>query len=114
LRRAAPTETRKLFSLDSGQPAHGRRNPARCQPTTVSGFTTIRTSVHRDQTRRNVVENNRSHGFKRERGRFRLRTATCLPQRQHFQGSVVPTAEENSNRRKKSKDELEQNTNLRL
>jgi hypothetical protein len=26
----------------------------------------------------------------------------------------VPTAEENSNRRKKSKDELEQNTNLRL
>jgi len=35
-----------------------------------------------------------------------LEDGDLLPQRQDFQGSVVPTAEENSNRRKKSKDEL--------
>ena len=74
----------RISAVVAGRPPPARdrhfqksRNPARCQPTTVSGFTTIRTSVHRDQTRRNVVQNNRSHGFKRGRGRFRLRTATC-------------------------------------
>jgi hypothetical protein len=36
-----------------------------------------------------------------------LEDGDLLPQRQDFQGIVVPTAEENSNRGKKSKDELE-------
>jgi len=53
------------------------RKPTRCQPTTVSGFTTIRTSAHLDQTRRRVVQNSRSTGFKRGRGRFLLSTAIC-------------------------------------
>ena len=35
-----------------------------------------------------------------------LEDGDLLPQRQDFQGSVAPTAEENSNRGKKSKDEL--------
>ena len=53
------------------------RNPARCQPTRVCGFATTRTSAQRDQTRRRPVQNNRSSGCNRGRGRFRLSTASC-------------------------------------
>src|ERR1700687_181459 len=53
------------------------RNPARCQPTTVSGFTISSTSAQRDQTLRNAVQNNRSIGLSLGRGRLRFRTATC-------------------------------------
>jgi hypothetical protein len=53
------------------------RNPARCQLTTVSGFTIRSTSAQRDQTLRNAVQNNRSIRLSLGRGRLRFRTATC-------------------------------------
>ena len=53
------------------------RNPARCQLTTVSGFTIKSTSAQRDQTLRNAVQNNRSIRLSLGRGRLRFRTATC-------------------------------------
>ena len=53
------------------------RKPARCQPTTVCDFTTTSTSAQRDQTRRKAVQNSRSNGYNRGRGRFRLSTASC-------------------------------------
>ncbi|MCU1335809.1 MAG: hypothetical protein JWO19_1390 [Bryobacterales bacterium] len=53
------------------------RNPARCQLTTVSGFTISSTSAQRDQTLRNAVQNNRSIRLSLGRGRLRFRTATC-------------------------------------
>ena len=36
------------------------RNPARCQPTTISGFTISSASAQRDQTLRNAVQNSLS------------------------------------------------------
>jgi hypothetical protein len=53
------------------------RNPARCQLTTVSGFTATRTSAHRDQMQWRVIQNSRSNGFNRGRGCFRLRRMSC-------------------------------------
>jgi glycogen debranching enzyme len=53
------------------------RNPARCQPITVSGFTISSTSAQRDHTLRNAVQNNRSIRLSLGRERLRFRTATC-------------------------------------
>ena len=54
-----------------------QRNPARCQPTTVSGFTTISTLAYLDQQRRKPSQKRRSHGFNFGLGFLRLRTPTC-------------------------------------
>src|SRR5262252_240655 len=54
-----------------------QRNPARCQPTTVSGFTTTTTLAHFDHQRRRPSQNRRSHGLNWGRGFLRLRTPTC-------------------------------------
>jgi hypothetical protein len=72
----------RISAVDFGLPPRGRdrqksRNPARCQLTTVCGFTTTRTSAQRHQIRREAVQNSRSSGFNRGRGRFRLSTASC-------------------------------------
>ncbi len=71
---------RAIFDL----PPHGRdfhlqnrRNPARCQRTTISGFTMTSTSDHRGQTCGKMVQNKRSKQFSAGRVRFRLKTATC-------------------------------------
>ena len=53
------------------------RKPARCHPTTGSGFTMTRASAHRDQTCRSIVQKIRSERFSFGRGRFRLSTASC-------------------------------------
>ncbi len=59
------TVTFGLPPRDRDRQRQYRRNPARCQPTTVSGFTTISTSAQLAQTRRRVIQNRRSKGLKR-------------------------------------------------
>ncbi len=74
----------RISAVAFGLPARARdrhfqksRNPARCQPTTVSGLTATRTSANRDQMRCRVIQNSRSKRFNRGRGRFRLRRMSC-------------------------------------
>src|SRR5262245_27620404 len=74
----------RISSLTLGRPPRGldrqrqyRRNPARCQPTTVSGLTIARTSDQRGQSCRKVVQKKRSQWVSTGRGRFRFKTATC-------------------------------------
>jgi hypothetical protein len=74
----------RISSLTVGRPPRGldrqrqyRRKPARCHPTTVSGFTMTRTSDYRGHRYRRVVQKNRSRRFTEGRGRFRLSTLTC-------------------------------------
>jgi hypothetical protein len=50
---------------------------ARCQPTTVSGLTIMRTSAQRDQHWRMAVQKMRSRRFNCGRGRLRFSTASC-------------------------------------
>jgi hypothetical protein len=58
-------------------PAPIETEAARCQSTTVSGFTRTRTSDQRDQHWPSIVQKSRSQGFSFGRGRFRFSTATC-------------------------------------
>ena len=58
----------RISAVAFGRPAGARdchfqksRNPARCQPTTVSGLTATKTSAHRDQTQRRIIQNSRSN-----------------------------------------------------
>jgi hypothetical protein len=47
-----------VFGRPAGAPDYHlqkSRNPARCQPTTVSGLTATKTSTHRDQTQRRII-----------------------------------------------------------
>jgi len=74
----------RVSALTFGLPPDGRdfhfqnrRKPARCQRTTVSGFTITSTSDHRGQTCFTAVQNKRSKPCSAGRGRFRLKTATC-------------------------------------
>ena len=53
------------------------RKPVRCQPTTVSGATTIKEFFHSDQTRWTVTQNNLSSRFSLGLGCRRLKTASC-------------------------------------
>lgn len=53
-----------------------QRKPAGCQPTTVSGLTTISTLFQLDQNCRSSIQNNRSIEFNDGRGRFLLSTDT--------------------------------------
>ena len=54
-----------------------RRKPARCQRTTVSGFTTMRASAQRDQTWESSSQKARPVGRSRGRGADQRRSATC-------------------------------------
>jgi len=54
-----------------------RRNPRRCQPTTVSGFTTTRTSVYLNHSRPSASQNSRSQRPNLGRGLLPLNTPTC-------------------------------------
>jgi len=95
----------RISAVDFGLPPRARdrhlqksRNPFRCQPTTVCGFTTTRTSAQRDQIRRKAVQNSRSSGFNRGRGCFRG---------EDFQRGVTPTPEEYPDCRQEGYDEFE-------
>jgi hypothetical protein len=57
--------------------AQKRTKPRRCQPITVSGFTTTRVSAHRDHARESTTQNARSTGRNLGRGAARRRTASC-------------------------------------
>ena len=64
----AADECPRISAVILGRPAGARdchfqksRNPARCQPTTVSGLTATKTSAHRDQTQRRIIQNSRSN-----------------------------------------------------
>src|SRR5215472_15642966 len=54
-----------------------RRKPARCQPTTVSGFTISNALAHFDHQRRRPSQKRRSQSLNWGRGFLRLRTPTC-------------------------------------
>ena len=58
------------------------RNPARCQETTVSGWTMIKASDQRSHNRRSTIQNHRSSGSSLGRGCFRLTTASCCEEQQ--------------------------------
>ena len=73
-----------------------KRNPVRCQPTTVSGLTTARTSDHRGQSWRKVVQKKRSKRVSGGRGRFRFGDGDLLAQREDFDGGIRAPAEENA------------------
>ena len=75
--RADFCSSSRSAATPSESPTPVEAKPARCQPTTVSGFTMRRTSAQRPPTRRSVVQSSRSKEFIFGRGRFRLRTATC-------------------------------------
>ena len=54
-----------------------RRNPARCQRTTVSGVTTMRACFHLDQNRLTATQKSLSTNASRGLGCRRFRTASC-------------------------------------
>src|SRR5215831_8186645 len=53
-----------------------RRNPARCQAITVSGFTMTRAFAHPGHKRRRATQNARSRSQRWGRGRLRLNTTS--------------------------------------
>jgi hypothetical protein len=74
----------RISSLILGRPPQDRdrhrqyrRKPTRCHRITVSGFTMTKTSDHRGQMFRRVVQNKRSRRLREGRRRLRLSTATC-------------------------------------
>src|SRR5260370_38212074 len=52
-------------------------NPARCQPTTVSGWTRINACFHPGQSRHNITQNNLSEAATRGCGCRTFKTASC-------------------------------------
>ena len=54
-----------------------KRNPARCQRTTVSGVTMMRESFQADQTRRATTQKSLSKRPRRGRGCRPFKTASC-------------------------------------
>jgi hypothetical protein len=54
-----------------------QRNPARCQLTTVSGFTITKALAHLDHTLRSASQNRRSRRLNLGRELLRLRTPSC-------------------------------------
>jgi hypothetical protein len=57
--------------------AQNRASPRRCQLITVSGFTIVSVSAHRDQMRERTTQKARSSGASCGRFVFRRRTASC-------------------------------------
>src|SRR6516162_11523728 len=88
------------------------RNPMRCQPTTVSGFTITSTLAHFDHQRWRPSQNTRSQGLNWGRGFLRLRTPTCLPEGDELQSEVMSRAEEGTEPRKKSQKKPDHGSSL--
>jgi len=65
------------WSAQRERRAQKRTKPRRCQPITVSGFTTTRVSAHRDHARERTTQNARSTGRNLGHGPARRRTASC-------------------------------------
>jgi hypothetical protein len=84
------------------------RNPARCQRTTVSGFTMTSTSARQGQTRRKAAQNNRSMAFQPRSGTFPMEHGKLLPEGEDFQSVVSPTAEEQAYCRRTAQDECQE------
>jgi hypothetical protein len=102
----------RTSTLTFGRPPRGRdrhrqyrRKPARCQPTTVSGFTIAKTLDQLGHRCRKAVQKNRSQRFKAGRGRLRLSTATCCRKSEDFQGNLHATAEENTDSGEQCEDQ---------
>jgi len=68
-------------------------NPARCQRTTVSGWTRINACFHSGQSRRKITQNNLSGAANLGLGVLPFQDAELLPQRQILHEQV--TAREN-------------------
>src|SRR5579859_6505101 len=73
---------------------------------TVSGLTMTRTSDHRDQKRRRVVQMSRSREFSLGRGRFRLSTATCCLRARTSRAVSRRLAEEDTDHGEDGEDEF--------
>ena len=70
------------------------RNPARCQETTVSGWTMIKASDQRSHNRRSTIQNHRSWGSSLGRGLLPLDDGELLAKRNGFQHDFVAWREE--------------------
>jgi len=89
LRKNVALPSARISSVIFGRPPCGldcqrqyRRKPARCHPTTVSGFTRTRTSDQRGHICRRLVQKKRLRRFSEGRGRLRLSTATAAAMRE--------------------------------
>ena len=89
-----------------------QRKPARCQPTTVSGFTTTSTLAHLDHQRRRPSQKRRSQRLTRGLGFLRLRTPTCLPEGDELQSEVMSRAEEGTEPRKRRQKKPDHGSSL--
>ncbi len=83
-----------------------RRKPARCHPTTVSGFT-ITTSVHRDHDRRSTIQNNRSRKIYCGAWTFAFQHSDLLAESEDFDRYIRAAAEEHAQRRQECKQKIE-------
>jgi hypothetical protein len=84
-----------------------QRNPARCQATTLSGFTMRRTSFQPDHNRRSMIQNSRSDQRSGGRGRFRLSTATCCRRARISSGEINPRPKECADHGGHCQDEID-------
>jgi len=104
----------RISSLIFGLPPRGRdrqrqkrRKQARCQPTTVSGFTRTRTSGQRDQHWRSVVQKSRSQEFSFWPRPFPFQHGDLLAEGKDFEGGIASTAKEDSDGDKEREDDFE-------
>ena len=72
-------------------------NPARCQPTSVSGCTRINVFRHPDQRRRSTIQRNRSPFENLGRGRRRAKTACCCRRARFSKSSSRQARKERTN-----------------
>ena len=70
-----------------------KRNPARCQFTTVLGVTKTRGCLHPDQHILNATQNSLCRAVNRRRGRCACRARQLLTQSQVFEDEVLPGTE---------------------
>src|SRR6266436_6378182 len=73
--------------------AQYKRNPARCQLTTVLGVTRTRGFVHPDQNVLNATQNSLCRAVNRRRGRLACRASSCLTESQVFEDETLPGTE---------------------
>jgi hypothetical protein len=76
-RTSWPTRLRPPTCLTLETHAQYRRNPARCQFTTVRGVTKMRGFLHPDQNDRNATQNSLCRAVNRRRGRRACRASDC-------------------------------------
>ena len=70
-----------------------KRNPARCQFTTVLGVTRMRGCLHPDQHILNTTQNNLCRAVNRRRGRCACRASNCRRRAQVFEDEVLAGTE---------------------